>query len=626
MCLRLPSAIHRIYLRTLTMSDDFLRDRGNPWDFDPGPPANTEWARLFGETPNYRGLGRAVSGRDEFRWHFGPMFYRGRLSPGAVKVLVIGQEGAQDESLGHRSFVGGTGARMQHFLRHIGINRSYLFLNTFVYPIFGQYQGTDLLWLAQNAESPIVQHRHEVFNYLLQQNDLRLVVVVGRAAKESVHTWVKSRGGVCPSGPHDVSECAANALGAHTRIVGVVHPGAGGKGASTAVIIADFKRALQLIDDWAKADPSWLPPDPDGVREPADAFHYRSAPAPFRDLPYGVCWRVGQGGTSSNRKDAQRGIQVFSEAGKYAATVPYPSTVPGTKEGYVDDPGDLPYEPPKQSFTDFDAGPRPSFARLLMGSEPGLEWPDFAALGVVVHPSFGQGPIYRGRPAEAHVLVLADQESHDDLFLFRAMTGDAGQRFQEFLRAMGITRSYVIVRVLPVDTLGLAANRIDAIVDHPQVQLVYRTIVERIVAASGASLALVVGPHARRLRSHVLPAAMAHVEMKAWRESNALDDWKTALNDVRNLPYQKDVASPTYEYNGQRGQIPRIDLPYGTLRWEGSSGDRAVRVSVSGHAPIHYYKILMPKWAFDLPPEALSSAEEHAIEHAPEVHDASPTD
>ena len=28
---------------------------------------------------------------------------------------------------------------MQHVLTHLGITHSYLFMNTFVYPIFGQY-------------------------------------------------------------------------------------------------------------------------------------------------------------------------------------------------------------------------------------------------------------------------------------------------------------------------------------------------------------------------------------------------------------------------------------------------------------------------------------------------------
>ncbi|MGH9308919.1 MAG: hypothetical protein ACRD1U_06075 [Vicinamibacterales bacterium] len=606
------------------MAPDFLRDRGNPWDFDPGPPAGRRWARIFASTPNYRGLGRALSGRDEFRWHFGPMFYRGRLQDDGARVLVIGQEGAQDESLGHRSFVGGTGARMQHFLRHLGITRSYLFLNTFVYPIFGQYEGADLLWLAQNPESPIVKHRHELFDYVVSRHDLRLVVAVGRAAKESVHTWVKSRGGACPSGAHDVSRCDASVVSPHLRIVGVVHPGSGGKGGSTATIIKDFKRALGVIDGWAAADPAWLPPDPDGVRATADAFRYRSAPIPFRDLPYGVCWRVGQGGTSSNRKDSQRGIQVFSEDGDYGASVPYPSKARGSAEGYEQEAGDLPYEPPKHAFTQFDAGPGPQFARLMMGGEAGLAWPDFTALGATAHPSFGYGPIYRGRPGAATVIVLADQESQDDLFMFRAMTGDAGQRFQGFLRAMGIETRYAILRVLPVDALDLSPTRQQAIVDHPQVRAVYRALVERVASESSSSVLLCVGPMAKRLRTHVAPQGIDVVEMKAWRESGSLDDWNRALHDLRDQTYPREIPSPGFAFGGDRSQIPRADLPYGTLRWQGSSGDRAVRSSAGGGASPHYYKILMPAWAFDLAPAPLTNAEQDAIADAPEVPDVPP--
>ena len=48
---------------------------------------------------------------------------------------------------------------MQHLLRHIGLDRSYLFLNSFVYPINGQYENP-LRPLAQDPRSPIVIHRH----------------------------------------------------------------------------------------------------------------------------------------------------------------------------------------------------------------------------------------------------------------------------------------------------------------------------------------------------------------------------------------------------------------------------------------------------------------------------------
>src|SRR5688500_15729472 len=119
------------------MWENFWADRGSPWEFDPGPPAGSKWARLFAETPNYRGLGLAVTGEEAFRWHHGPVLYRGRLGSDQVRVLVVGQDGGQGEALAHRAFVGESGSRMQHLLRFLGITKSYLFVNTFLYPIFG---------------------------------------------------------------------------------------------------------------------------------------------------------------------------------------------------------------------------------------------------------------------------------------------------------------------------------------------------------------------------------------------------------------------------------------------------------------------------------------------------------
>src|SRR6266508_4513422 len=209
------------------MGGTMVDERGDPWEHDPGPTAASGWAALFAEAPNYRGLGHAVVGREAFRWHHGPMFFRGRLD-GSARVVVVGQEGAQDESLAHRSFTGGTGARMQHLLRHLGIDRSYVFLNTFVYPIFGQY--TDALRpLGQDTRSPIVAHRHRIFDKVADGGEVRLVIAVGRAAKESVATWIVSRGGTAD--PDRLHQADAPASLPGVRFLGVLHPGGATGGA-----------------------------------------------------------------------------------------------------------------------------------------------------------------------------------------------------------------------------------------------------------------------------------------------------------------------------------------------------------------------------------------------------------
>jgi uracil-DNA glycosylase len=590
-------------------------DRGHPEEHDPGPTTASGWAALFAETPNYRGLGRAVLGREAFRWHHGPMFYRGRLD-GSARVVLVGQEGAQDESLSHRSFTGGTGARMQHLLRHLGLDRSYLFLNSFVYPIFGQYTD-DLRPLAQDRRSPIVAHRHRILDKAALDGDVRLVVAVGRAAKESVATWIGASGG--SADPERLDQADPGSLPSRLLAVGVVHPGAAA-GGSTGAIRADFQRACDLVRARVEADPGWLPADPGVPRDLAAAFQYRSAAIPFRDFPFGTCPRLGRGGTSSNRTDAQRAIQLFSAAGRYNGVgdrLRYDSEAGGSRDGYADDPGDLPYEPPRAAPTAFDPGPPAGLARLLLGLEPGLGWPDFAALGVTAHPSFGVGPIYRGRFRDLGLLVLADQASNDDLFSGRALSGEAGQRLERFLRAAGLTRRYLIVRTLPVDTLDLTPSRRTSLVDRPEVAALHRELLRRLRAENPqAGVLLAVGPGARRLAPKVAPAGVEVLPMAAADATGAAASWQAALDQLATRTYPRDLPDPSFRLGPGRGQLPRADLPYGTLRWVGSSGDRAVRptdLDLDRPSP-DYLKLFAPNWVAQLGPAPLTPAEQQAAD------------
>jgi uracil-DNA glycosylase len=589
-------------------------DRGAPWEHDPGPPPGSGWAELFAATPNYRGLGVAVVHREAFRWHFGPMFFRGRLD-GTARVLVLGQEGAQDESLAHRSFTGSTGGRLQSFLRQLGLDRSYLFLNTFVYPIFGQYT-MDLRPLAQDPRSPIVTHRHQLFDHAVATSDLRLVIAVGRAAKESVATWVSHHGG--SADPEALHQAKTGDL--DLKMVGVLHPGGAGSGGSLDAIKLSFQAAMDQVRTWLTASPTWLPADPDMARDLGRPYEYAAAAIPFRDFPFGTCPRLGRGATSSNRTDAQRGIRLFGATGRYNASgssLQDGSSHDGSDEGYADDTGDLPYEPPRKRPSQCDPGPPADLARLLLGQEPGLAWPDFAALGVTADPTFGVGPLYRGRFRRISLLVLADQASQDDVFTGRALCGEAGQRLQRLLGAAGITTRYLVLRTLPIDTLGLSVTTVNALVAHPAVQALHRELIRRVRAANtGLAAVLALGRAAARLAPAVVPAGLPVIPLRAWGSSGWTASWQAALDHLATMTYTKDLSSASFHADGRRGQILRSDLPYGTPRWVGTSGDRGDRpIDLDAGRPSpSYLKILLPAWVNVLTPCPLTAAEQAAAD------------
>ena len=375
------------------MADEFTDGRGDPWEFDGGPPKNRSWARLFATTPNYRAIGVAMSGDEEYRWHFGPMFYRGRLKDDSVRVLVIGQEGAQDESLSHRSFTGGTGARMQHVLNHLGVTRSYLFLNTFCYPIFGQYNGL-LPRLAQDPRSPIARHRGELLDYVLARNDLRLVIAVGLAAKQSVATWIEAHGG--SADPDELHEADSHRLGAKVKTIGVLHPGGATKGGAAAKIKADFVRAIHQVEEWEQDDSGLASRRSGCDAAPRRRLHLlvRADPVPGlpvrHELAAGPRQYVEQPGSRPEVDPAVRqGWRVrrpqrylrdpaLLDDGRTARTRPHLATCPTSRPG-------------RRTSTS-TAGPTTTMARLLQGGSPGRPWPDFASLGLSANPSLGHGP------------------------------------------------------------------------------------------------------------------------------------------------------------------------------------------------------------------------------------------
>ncbi|MDF2741301.1 MAG: hypothetical protein K0S88_2671, partial [Actinomycetia bacterium] len=92
--------------------------------------------------------------------------------------------------------------------------------------------------------------------------------------------------------------------------------------------------------------------------------------------------------------------------------------------------------------------------------------------------------------------------------------------------------------------------------------------------------------------------------------------WQAALEQLATRTYPKDLTNPTFQLDPGRGQLPRIDLPYGTLRWVGSSGDRAVRaidLDLNKPSP-DYLKLFAPSWVAQLPPAKLTPEEQQAAD------------
>jgi hypothetical protein len=113
------------------------------------------------------------------------VYYRGRLD-GTARVLIVGQDPAANELVGHRAFVGASGQRLQGFLRRLGIQRDYLMVNTYLYPVFGQFVGN----LAQLSQDPaILSFRNAFLDRINDQNPLEAVIAVGRAAQDAVQRW-----------------------------------------------------------------------------------------------------------------------------------------------------------------------------------------------------------------------------------------------------------------------------------------------------------------------------------------------------------------------------------------------------------------------------------------------------
>ena len=150
--------------------------------FDPGPVA-PPFAELCADYP-----GADAYPADEFRLEWGPIFHRGRLD-GSARVLVLGQDPAQHEAIARRILVGEAGQRVQAFLAKLGIDRSYVMINAFLYSVFAKR--------AQDRvdDDAIAEYRHRWLDALLLDTDVEAVVAFGSLARRAFEQWKRTPAG-----------------------------------------------------------------------------------------------------------------------------------------------------------------------------------------------------------------------------------------------------------------------------------------------------------------------------------------------------------------------------------------------------------------------------------------------
>src|SRR5215217_5442383 len=111
------------------------------------------------------------------------------------------------------------------------------------------------------------------------------------------------------------------------------------------------------------------------------------------------------------------------------------------------------------------------------------------------------------------------------------------------------------------------------------------------------------GRHAERVAADEAPPGTPVVNLAPFDRTDPASGWQAGLAALNGLAFPRDV--PTTPYLGGREPIPRGDLPFGTLRWQATTGDRAQR----GKSTPNYFKLRMPTWAANSAPTALTAAE-----------------
>jgi uracil DNA glycosylase superfamily protein len=228
-----------------------------------------------------------------FRVEWGPIFHRGRLD-GHARVLVIGQDPATHEAFTRRILVGTAGQRTQGLLERVGITKSYVMVNTFLYSVYGQGGGN-----AHQHDAAIAAYRNQWLDALRANNHLDAIITLGTLAADAFTTWAATPGG-------------QQFHGYHAAVMHPTYP----ESASASGSISYPAAVAELLANWNAALPG-LGKAITHVDGPASLTPYGTSfvpsdysPIPEADLPAGLPdwtrgsepWATREGKTAADKR------------------------------------------------------------------------------------------------------------------------------------------------------------------------------------------------------------------------------------------------------------------------------------------------------------------------------------
>jgi uracil-DNA glycosylase len=254
---------------------------------------STPFCPGYGEEP-FRGLvedcpDSTAYPPDAFRVEWGPVFHRGRLD-GTARLLVLGQDPAQHETISRRILMGTAGRRVQGFLGKLGLAQGYVMINTFAYCVYNQAAAARHV-----DDAAIADYRGRWLSALLEGSPVAAVVAFGSLADRAWHKWLKT-----PTG-------AAHAAIAYRKLAHPTSPEAAGGdvAAATKKMLQAWNEGLQFLATKVTPEVA-IPLVPYGDAFAADD----QPPIPQRDLAAGSppwmgtkdSWAVREGTSAADKR------------------------------------------------------------------------------------------------------------------------------------------------------------------------------------------------------------------------------------------------------------------------------------------------------------------------------------